>query len=445
LKLLCAADLHIGRRPGRLPPPWSGGRISAATAWDGLVACALAEGVDAVLLAGDVVDQDNRFFEAYGPLGRGVGRLKEAGIAVVGVAGNHDHQTLHEVAAAVGQGHLAVLGRGGSWERWTLRDAAGRARLHVDGWSFPSSRHRHDPTRDYALPEPDDDAPVVGLLHCDLDATEPHYAPVPSAALLALPPTVWVLGHKHVPALREAPGRPPVLYPGSLLALDPGETGRRGAWVVELAEGRAPSFRAVALSAVRYESLDVDVEAAADGEALRARVGESLERRLETIVEEGAGPLEVVSCRIRLTGRTALGGRIDALRDEIQSLDLGERDGVRLVVERVDVDTRPALDLEDFARGSDAPGRLARLLLGLDRDPELATAPDLVVRAERAATAVSGRSHYVGLPVGGPAMPAGDVGGATDAGSAAAAVARVALRRQAARLLDALMRQKEAV
>jgi DNA repair protein SbcD/Mre11 len=426
LKLLCAADLHIGRRPGRLPAPWGGGRISAARAWEGLVAYARAERVDAVLLAGDIVDQDNRYFEAYGPLGRGVGLLKEAGIAVVAVAGNHDHETLHEVAAAVGQGHLSVLGRGGTWERWTLRDDAGKARLHVDGWSFPSSRHPQDPTLDYDLPEPHDGAPVVGLLHCDLDSPETRYAPVPSASFARIPLTAWVLGHIHVPQLRETSGRPPLLYPGSLLALHPGESGRRGAWVVELGDGQAPTFRPVPLSAVRYEAVEVDVEAAADRETLRVLVGASLERRLEGIVGEGVGPLEVVSCRVRLIGRTPLGHGMEALRDELRAIGLGERDGVRLVVERVDVDTRPALDLEELARGSDAPGRLARLLLELEHDP------GLVERAERAASAVTGRSHYAGL--GGP-TPSPAVEG----------VVRVALRRQAARLLDALMRQKEPV
>jgi DNA repair protein SbcD/Mre11 len=385
------------------------------------VACALAEGVDAVLLAGDIVDQENRYFEAYGPVGRGVGRLEEAGIAVVAVAGNHDHQTLHDVAAAVGQEHLVVLGRGGSWERWTLRDSAGAALLHVDGWSFPSSRHAQDPTLDYDLPQPVDGAPAVGLLHCDLDSTENRYAPVPSASFSRLPPCAWVLGHIHVPRLREEPGRSPLLYPGSLLALDPGEVGRRGAWIMELGEGRAPSFRHVALSAVRYEAVEVDVADAADGASLRARVGETLERRLETIIGEGVGPLEVVSCRVRLRGRTALGQGVEAVRDELRTIDLGERDGVRLVVERVDADTRPALDLEELARGSDAAGRLARVLLGLDPDPGLAK------RAERAAEAVMRRSCYVGL-------------GASNADEP---VTNAALRRQAARLLDALMRQKE--
>jgi DNA repair protein SbcD/Mre11 len=458
LKLLCAADLHIGRRPARLPPAWGGGRISAAAAWDGLVDCALERRVDAVLLAGDVVDQDNRYFEAFGPLGRGVLRLKEAGIAVVAVAGNHDHHTLHDVAAEVGHDHLVVLGRGGRWERWTLRAHDGAPLLHVDGWSFPATHHPGDPVADYHLEPPADAAPVVGLLHCDVDSTETRYAPVRSTALAAVPVTAWVLGHIHKPDLREAPGRPPILYPGSLLALDPRETGRRGAWLVEVAPDRTPSFEHLPLSRVRYDTVPVDVDGLDDFDAVRARVGSTLQDHLARAVEEGVGPLEVVSARARLEGRTALHARLESLLANLGDLELADRQGVRLVVERAEVHTAPALDLADLARGSDAPARLARLLLALDRpsgvdlepgpgllsDPEVAEAglPELVAATARAAAGVAARPHYAGLdrdPGADDAVaPAGRSWGVGDPEG----VARSVLRRQASRLLDELVRQK---
>jgi DNA repair protein SbcD/Mre11 len=426
LKLLCAADLHIGRRPRGLPRLWADGRISAARAWDGLVDAALLHEVDVVLLAGDVVDQDNRFFEAFGPLGAGVRRLAAAGIAVVAVAGNHDHESLHAVADQVGDGHLRVLGRGGQWERWTLTDDHGQPRLHVDGWSFPSSHHPTDPARDYSLSPPDNDAPVVGLLHGDLDSVDARYAPVARASLARLPVTAWVLGHVHVPSLREAAGSPPVLYPGSLLALDPGETGRRGAWLMELSPGRAPSFRALPLSRLRYETVSIDVTEWPEPEALPGRVASALQAHLETVVEEGVGPLELVSCRVRLTGRTPLHTRLARLLSDLDELSPVAGD-VRLVVERLDVDTRPALDLEDLARGVDAPGVLARLVRALDGSPDAGVADgELVARAEQAVHVVAGRTHYGAL--------AGESPLASDA-----------LRRQAMKLLDELVRQKEAV
>jgi DNA repair protein SbcD/Mre11 len=280
LKLLCAADLHLGRRPSRLPDPWGEGRITSAQAWQGLVDTAVELEVDVVLLAGDVVDQDNRYFEAYGPLGSGARRLADAGIAVVAVAGNHDHGTLPAVVSEVGAGHLAVLGVGGRWERWTLRDGEGRARLHIDGWSFPASHYAGDPVVEHDLAPPADDAPVVGLLHCDVDASGPRYAPVASSSLWTVPVAAWILGHVHAPRLREEPGRPPLLYPGSLLALDPGEPGPRGAWLVELAADRPPAFRAIPLSRVRYDTVGVDVSDVAERDPLRAHVAAALRAHL---------------------------------------------------------------------------------------------------------------------------------------------------------------------
>jgi DNA repair protein SbcD/Mre11 len=394
------------------------------------VDCALEHRVDAVLLAGDVVDQDNRYFEAYGPLGGGTRRLKEAGIAVVAVAGNHDHHTLHQVAAEVSEGHLVVLGQGGRWERWTLRDADGAARLHVDGWSFPAAHHHADPTASHHLPPPDDGAPVVGLLHCDVDSSDTRYAPVTAAALTRVPVTAWVLGHVHAPRLREEPGRAPVLYPGSLLALRPVERGPRGAWLVEVAPGRAPRFRQIPLSAVRYDIATVDLEGVAEQDGVRAAVVAAVAGRLETLVNGDVGPLEVVSCRVHLTGRTPLHSRLGRLLADLGDLDLAERHGVRLVVERIVAETRPALDLDDLARGSDAPALLARLLLELD-DAGGGVADEALGRAARAAAGILSRPYYSGLAEPSDADP--------DPGLQAV------VRRQASQLLDELVRQKEAV
>jgi DNA repair protein SbcD/Mre11 len=438
LKLLCAADLHIGRRPWRLAGPVAAHRLSSAVAWDDLVDLALGQGVDCVLLAGDVVDQANRYFEAFGPLGRGLERLKAAGIAALAVAGNHDHQTLHEVAAEVGGGHLRVLGRGGRWERHTLRGEDGAARLHVDGWSFPDAWHRADPAGVHDLPAPLDDAPILGLLHCDLDGREDRYAPVPSASLARLPMAAWVLGHIHVPQLRATAAGTPVLYPGSLMALGPGETGPRGAWLLELSPGRTPSARQVPLSRVRYEHVSVDVGGLEEEEGLRGAVTGALRRRLDEVVADGSALLELVSCRVELTGRTVMHAEAGRLLANLDDLELVGEGGIRLGVHRVEVDTRPALDLHDLARGSDAPGLLARLLLRLDAGEE--PGPEfegLMARAARAAAAVRDRPYYA-------ALGTGEAPSADEPESVGPPALRVVVRREASLLLDALIRQKGA-
>lgn len=68
MKLLAAADLHLGRALGGVPSQWAE-QYSPRHAWTALIDEAVSRKVDAVLLAGDVVDRQNRFFEAYSAVG----------------------------------------------------------------------------------------------------------------------------------------------------------------------------------------------------------------------------------------------------------------------------------------------------------------------------------------------------------------------------------------
>ena len=118
--------------------------------WEAMVERAIEEKVDLVALAGDVVDHDNRFFEATGPFERGLTRLGSHGIPTFAVAGNHDFDVFPRVAEAVGSDCFRLLGRGGQWEetRFTAKDGQ---ELCLHGWSFPSSHVPTSPLADYHL------------------------------------------------------------------------------------------------------------------------------------------------------------------------------------------------------------------------------------------------------------------------------------------------------
>ena len=83
INLLAIGDIHLGRRPTRVPEDVleSVGlrELTPAAAWRRAVEKALSLEVDAVLLAGDVVEQNDDFYEAYGDLAEGVERLTGAG------------------------------------------------------------------------------------------------------------------------------------------------------------------------------------------------------------------------------------------------------------------------------------------------------------------------------------------------------------------------------
>ena len=359
--------MHLGRTPSRLPPDLSASELGPAAAWRRAVDTAIDRGVQAVLLAGDLVDREDDFFEAYRALEAGVRRLTEAGIEVIGVAGNHDVRVLPRLAGHIPQ--FRLLGAGGTWESVSVCD--GTDAVTVWGWSFPSSGTAPNPLQDWTFDELEDGI-NLGLLHCDRDAgTDSRYAPVARAELDRAGLDGWLLGHIHKPdALTAAT---PSGYLGSLTGLDRGEPGPRGPWLITVAGGRITGVEHLPLAPLRWEALDVSLDKIGEPADAKDRLLETV-RALDAELAALPAPPAAAGLSVRFTGRTRFGS---AALDEIPS---GDRDdlysgpaGTRYFVHSAESAARPEIDLEELARRPDPVGLLAARLLLLDHpggDPE---------------------------------------------------------------------------
>ncbi|HLV26971.1 MAG TPA: DNA repair exonuclease [Gemmatimonadales bacterium] len=423
MRVLLSGDIHIGRRSSRLPSDADPRATSSTAAWHALVQCAIDQRADVLALSGDIVDQTNGFYEAFGPLESGLRRLREADVHVVAVCGNHDYAALPQLVGALPDGLITLIGAGGQWERHTIERNG--EQLHVDGWSFNAPHVRHDPLSSYSFPH-STHTPVLGLLHADLDQAGSIYAPVRLADLTATPVSLWLLGHVHCHALHNADGATPVLYPGSPNPLDPGEPGEHGAWMVEFSPGRPVEPRLVPIARVRYHTLQLDVSDVSDTGAFREMLLQQLRRSAEDMC---VAPLEYLSIRLRLTGRTTLGRELEnevrLLRDD---LDM-ELQGVRVHVEKVELHARAAHSLESLAAGSDAASHLARLLLALEDGAVPGEFSQLIGRVEALPGMLQSERQYASLPSVPHDPTSGDM--------------RSMLAQQASLLLDAIIDRKE--
>ena len=366
VRLLAIGDIHLGRTPSRLPPELRASELGPAEAWRRAVDHALAHDVRAVLLAGDVVDRDDDFFEAYRALENGVRRLADAGIDVIGVAGNHDVKVLPRLARHIP--HFRLLGEGGAWESFRIEEDG--AAVTLWGWSFPQARVPDSPLADWSFGA----APGIrlGLLHCDRDAgADSPYAPVARAELERAGLDGWLLGHIHKPDALTAAS--PSGYLGSLTGMDRGESGPRGPWMITVGDGRIAEVEHLPIAPLRWEALDVDLEGIGEPfetrERLLAKVTE-LDARMASLPT----PPGAVGLSVSLSGRTDFG---NAALEQLSPEDRNETHtgaaGTRYFIESVRPDTRPEIDLEDLARRRDPVGLLATRLLWLDRpegDPE---------------------------------------------------------------------------
>lgn len=424
MKILCTGDVHIGRRPSRLPE--SDGRAhSCGEAWGRIVDAALAEAVDLVLVSGDLIDERNRFYEAAGPLEMGVRRLTRAGVRMMAVAGNHDHDALPWMLEGLGP-DVTLLGRGGRWQRERVMGRDGVA-VDVDGWSFPARSVPTSPLTGYRHTA--DGVPLIGLLHADLDQPTSRYAPVALAELRASAPALWVLGHVHAPRHLESAGSATILYPGSPQAMDPGEGGTHGIWIVDVERHGVAGYRLIPLSTVRYQDVTVDVDGLADEPAVHRRVVDGVRVALRDAVET-ADCLRWLCCRVRVVGRTplhrTLQPRLERLCAEL-ALESGD---ARAIIEAVRVETRPARELRILASGSaDAPSVLARLVLSLDAGHDGGDHDDILRDAARRTAEVRNARPYLKILE-------------DDEPDPTEVEARV--RERATVLLDELLAQKEA-
>ena len=372
-RLLCVGDIHLGRRPRRIPDDIEdyGVRkleLTPVAAWERVVAWAKDNNVDAVVLAGDVVESIDDRFEAYGHLERGARQLANAGIGLFGVAGNHDVQALPRLADHLE--HFKLLGRGGVWESVELTKSGG-AKLRLLGWSFPEQRVSRNPLED-PMGDIASDIPTIGILHCDVDGGNSPYAPVPRAAFEHAPGEAWLLGHIHKPD--DLSATRPIGYLGSLVSLDPGEPGLHGPWLACVSKSGPVKLTQLSIAPLRYERIDLSIESIPDleGEDLEDTFGANLRSAQDEIHDRIAttlGSTKVIGCRITLTGRSMVHEHVRRIvRDgTVQEGQTREIDGVVYFIEKIVDQSSPALDLDRISRGSDPPALLAQRLIHLQQ------------------------------------------------------------------------------
>lgn len=259
MRLLHIADVHLDTPfTGRSEAMRQRLRRAALEALDRCVATAVAEEVDALLIAGDLFDRARLSFETERHLLAQLERLANEGIRTVYATGNHDpgegtravHLEWPETVTVMPDASPVVV---------PITDRAGNTAGYVTGAGHATTRE----TADLSLrlrPVPDTDLPQAALLHTRASSAangglHHAYAPSSLANLRAAGFHYWALGHIHL--RQELSGHPPVHYCGSLQGRGPGETGAKGGLLVDLEDPAHPVVEFREFAPVRWEKLGI--------------------------------------------------------------------------------------------------------------------------------------------------------------------------------------------
>lgn len=374
--ILAIGDVHLGTACSGVPGLVSSwgvdlGELTPATALRLSVDFAIKQRLDAVLFAGDVVESTNAGLEAMLPLEESVGRLLDAGIEILAVAGNHDVEALPRLAGLI-EG-FTLLGAGGRWEARTISKGRSAA-AQVVGWSFGDRHVRQSPVAELLrepLQAPSSPVPRIGLLHADLDASGGHYAPIRQAELDDTGYDAWLLGHIHKPSLENlstSTGTRPYGYLGSLVGLDPSETGPHGPWLLTVANDGGVDLKQIPLAPLRWEQVTVSVEGIEHVEDVPDRLLSEAERLVRRLGEDAPLP-RALGLRAQLTGTSV---REEGIRQWIGDAgwsSIGRIvDGTAVFFNRIVDSMELRLDLAEIALGDDPAALMAQRLLMLRDD-----------------------------------------------------------------------------
>lgn len=314
MKVLHAADLHIDS-PLRGLTRYEGApvkemQLATRRATENLVQAAIDHTVDLVVIAGDVFDGDWKDYGTGLFWTRQLGRLRDYGIPVVIVAGNHDAASDFSRRLTMPDNVTQLSTSNPETKRFDHLDLA------VVGQGYGAKSMPNDLAAGFPLA--DRGLFTLGLLHTSLDGRPGHasYAPTSLDTVRGRGYQYWALGHVHQ---REVVLEDPwVVFPGNIQGRHARETGSKGASLLTVEHGEVQSVEHLPLDVARWVNCAVDSTGANDLDSLLALVGS----RLDEEVAQADGRL--VAVRVRLVGASpihrVLWTNPDRVEAEVRSL-----------------------------------------------------------------------------------------------------------------------------
>ena len=363
-----AADLHLDS-PLQGLEQYDGApadEIRAATrrALENLVELALDRKVDFVVIAGDLYDGDWKDHNTGLYFVAQMIRLRDAGIPVVMIRGNHDAENRMTKSLSLPDNVELLSHKKAQTASNPRLDEIGVA---VHGKSFACAAEYDNLVDGY--PKQCSGLFNIGLLHTSLSGADGHkpYAPCSIDDLLNKQYDYWALGHVHNRAvIREDP---PIVFPGNIQGRHIRETGAKGCMVVTVDDRGNARLEFESLDVLRWELCEVDATDADTCDDVLALCSEQLTK----LVRQHEGmPLAV---RVSVTGRCAAHEQllIDPVgsTNQIRAVAL-EAGGGSVWIEKVRFRTTPARDLSELMSDDGPMGELMRSLQQLrDSDDEV--------------------------------------------------------------------------
>jgi len=362
-RFIHTADIHLDSPLHKLDryegAPVDEFRQATRRAFENLVQLALSEKVAFVLIAGDLFDGDWKDYNTGLFFVAQMARLRDAGIRVFIVAGNHDAANKISKTLRLPDNVITFPTENPATYRMTEINVA------VHGQSFASPVVKKDLSAGY--PKADNGFFNIGLLHSCLTGREGHepYAPCSPEGLRNKGYDYWALGHVH--QKERVIEDPPIVFSGNPQGRHARETGPKGCMLVRVEDGTRIDVEFKPTDVVRWVAADV----AAAGSKSGYDIVDFFVRRLAELLDENEGlPMAV---RVHIEGETPACDEVladlERWSNEIRSSALEIGSG-RVWVEKVNFKLTPPASAKRLEHAEGAIDELLKLFDELAAEPE---------------------------------------------------------------------------
>ncbi len=365
-KFIHAADIHLDS-PLRGLEKYEGApvetiRQASRRSLENLVQLALDEQVAFVLISGDLYDGNWNDFSTGLFFQTQIAKLKDAGIRLFLIAGNHD--AANKMTKSLNLPPDTVKMFSPKEPETFPIDSLGVA---IHGQSFATQAVKDDLSKNY--PRAISGLFNIGMLHTCATGREGHeaYAPCTIGGLKQKEYQYWALGHVHNREVLDSESN--IVFPGNLQGRNIRETGAKGCYLVSVQSDQSCTLEFRPTDVMRWEAVTVDLSSATTEDDVLQLVSTALNQQLRQTPDH---PLAV---RVELKGQVPLHQHLMAesarWTNEIRSLGITEGQD-RIWIEKVKIRTSsPSQDARLAFCGDGPLGELASLISDAQTNPAL--------------------------------------------------------------------------
>ncbi|SKC41346.1 metallophosphoesterase family protein [Maledivibacter halophilus] len=344
-------------------------RDGIRNAFSNAVDLCINEKVNALLIAGDLFDNDKLSFRTEQFLINEFNRLKENGIRVFYATGNHDPGDLSYRANSIKWPDNVYIFKEDKIEIIEVKNYDNNLEYKIISCGHKTNNEGRNLVKKF--PYKEGEIPHIGLLHTMVNNSkeaEKHgkYLPCSKEDLKAKGYDYWALGHIH--KAQKVCEEKNIYYPGNIQGRNPREIGKKGGILVTIDQNNSIATEFKALSMIQWYTLNIQgIENIKNYSELK----EYIINKIENFIEKNRLINRKLILRIELEGRAYLKSELE-VKENIEEIALELALNLDLMDLEIKSDNLLSnLDIEEYREGDHVLSLVLELLENLEKNEEL--------------------------------------------------------------------------